>query len=59
MDWLTILNALFSVLGTASGGFLAYGAWLCLRLNLSGRRARRESKKTQDDAKWPHAMHVG
>jgi len=58
MDWLTILNTLFSILGVASGGFLVYGAWLCLRLNMS-ERARRESKKTQRQAKWPHAMHPG
>jgi len=31
MDWTMIQDGLFALGGFASGGFLAFGGWLCMR----------------------------
>jgi hypothetical protein len=31
MDWTTILNGIFAIMELASGCFLVYGGWICLR----------------------------
>lgn len=31
MDWTMILNGVFAIMELASGCFLVYGGWICLR----------------------------
>ena len=31
MDWTTILNSGFTIMELASGCFLVYGGWICVR----------------------------
>jgi hypothetical protein len=57
MDWTTILNAFFSIMGVISGGFLAWGGWLCLR-HLAEDRARLELRKTRARVRWPHRARM-
>ena len=46
MDWTMLLNGLAWVLQLLSGGFLAYGGWLCLRY-LVGERAQSRRRETE------------
>lgn len=47
MDWTMLLNGLVWVMGLLSGGFLAYGGWLCLRY-LVGEGAQSRWRKTRE-----------
>jgi threonine/homoserine/homoserine lactone efflux protein len=62
-----ILNVLFSILGVASGGFLAYGGWVCLRHLMSDRTRslskkprvkKTRAKKAHAPSNWPRAARV-
>ena len=44
----TILDIFFWLMGVASGGFLAYGAWVCLR-HLAAERLRAEQRKVKPE----------
>jgi len=48
VDWLTILNVLFSIMGVAIAGFLAYVGGLHLR-RVARDRTRTLSRKSQAD----------
>jgi len=58
MDWLTLLSALFPIMGAVSGGFLAYGSWLCLRQLMSDRTPL-QPDHTRGSSNWPHPLHAG
>lgn len=47
----TILDAFFWFMGVASGGFLAYGAWVSLR-HLATERERAERRKIKPETTW-------
>jgi len=51
MDWTTILDSVFAFGGLASGGFLAFGGWLCLR-HLVGNRGLSRARDPRDVARW-------
>lgn len=57
MDWTTTLNALFWIMGVVSGGFLAYGGWLCL-LHLAIDRKQPGKAATRERANWPRGARV-
>jgi hypothetical protein len=60
---MTIVNALFSILGAASAAFLAYGCWVCLH-HLASDCAqllpkKNEARKPRSAAHWPRTARVG
>jgi threonine/homoserine/homoserine lactone efflux protein len=57
MDGMAILDTFFWIMGVISGGFLAWGGWLCLR-DLAEDRARRAARKAQAEAHWPHRARL-
>jgi threonine/homoserine/homoserine lactone efflux protein len=54
MDSTTILDAFFWIMGVLSGGFLAYGGWLCL-LHRSGEARKPRASKVRARQRWPRA----
>jgi threonine/homoserine/homoserine lactone efflux protein len=54
---MAILDTFFWIMGVISGGFLAWGGWLCLR-DLAEDRARRAARKAQAEAHWPHRARL-
>lgn len=54
MDSTMLLNGLVWVIGLLSGGFLAYGGWLCLHY-LVGERA--QSRRRETAATRPAEQH--
>jgi hypothetical protein len=57
MDWTTILDAFFWIMGVISGGFLAWGGWLCLRY-VAEDRGRIELRKTRARMHWPRRARM-
>ena len=58
MDWTMILDSLFAFGGLASGGFLAFGGWLCLR-NLVDDLALFQSRASPDAPHWSRTARAG
>ena len=53
----TILNVFFWFMGVASCGFLAYGAWVCLR-HEAAERLRAEQRKVKPETTWRRAPRL-
>lgn len=50
----TILDFFFWLMGVASVGFLAYGAWVCTQY-LAAERLRAERRKVKPETTWRRA----
>jgi hypothetical protein len=53
----TVLDAVFSIMALISGGFLAWGGWLCLR-HLVEDRVRAELRKIQEGGRPPRGAQL-
>jgi len=58
MDWTIILDSLFALGGLASGGFLAFGGWLCLR-HVMDDLALFRSRPSPGAPHWSHTARAG
>lgn len=58
MNWMTILNVLFSLIGVASFGILAYCGWLHLRQLGSTPTRRPPLRKERTRAGWPRVART-
>lgn len=56
MNITTTLDAFFWIMGLLSGGFLAWGGWLCLR-DLAEDRARQKLRKSRT-LHWPRRARL-
>jgi hypothetical protein len=51
MRWTTLLDAFPWIMGVISGGFVAWGGWLCL-LHLAEDATQSEPRKTRARLQW-------
>ncbi|MGB8437618.1 MAG: hypothetical protein WCE38_25515 [Burkholderiales bacterium] len=57
MDWTMILNDVFAIMELASGCFLVYGGWICLR-HLAGDWQLSRQRNVPAPMQGYHAAHA-
>ncbi len=57
MDITMIMNALFWLGGVVSGGFLAYGGWLCLVQQFTSDHKRPRTGELRNTSEDLHVVH--